>query len=138
MKGGDISNQFAPAIAIDVDDLIIKITKPKTIVGIPLGRTLIEIQPGVSTLLHRFFSTEVSIYLICIREDKNKALEIQEFLDEHYLPYSRFYKITTSLKLHDILNEPHLTAYYYRDMTHKPPLGTVNKAVRVESILEGI
>jgi hypothetical protein len=94
--------------------------------------------PGVSGWLHRIFSTEYSIYIVCIRESKKEAVQIEEFIDEMMIPYSRFIKLTDSRLLHNILELPHITTYYYRDMTHKPPLGTVNKAVRVESILEGI
>jgi hypothetical protein len=97
MKGGDISNQFAPAIAIDVDDLIIKITKPKTIEGIPFrAKRLIDSTGSIYGWLHRIFSTEYSIYIVCIRESKKEAVQIEEFIDEMMIPYSRFIKLTDS------------------------------------------
>lgn len=133
MKNGDISNQFASAIAIDVDDLIIKVTKPKTI----FGRKTMELLPGVTSLLHRLFRADLSIYLTVIRENVKEAKEIEDFLDELYLPYTRLYKLKTLQGLHHLLELPHLTTYYYKDMKHSPPIGSAGKAVRMETLQEG-
>lgn len=126
MLYGDISNQWSPAIVIDIDDLIIEV--PKESVLESLGRVVAKnklnlaqldvrrykLKKGIYPLLENIFIKDIAIYLFA-----HRPTHYQEPLEKLFqdLPITRVY--TGGVKeREEVLSRSHVHWYYYNHREH--------------------
>ncbi len=85
MKYGDISNEIAPTILVNIDLVLLK--EEKRILGL-FKRSKIKLDMnGVSGLTH-LFSSGINVYLLSDSETYN-VTEVAEILEKNDVPYTR-------------------------------------------------
>lgn len=129
MHKGEISNQFSPAIAIDVDDLIIM--EKKKFFGLKKELLLV---PGAARVLEYLFRKDLSVYLISMQGSQAEAVSVRELLDDMYVPYTRFYWHRELLSLEETLSSSNILWYFYSKGEHNPPARVSQKGVQITSL----
>jgi hypothetical protein len=134
MQGGDLSNKVSPAIVIDVDKLIVK---AKTAGPFKIGHELAE---GATKVLNALFSLDLSVYLLCYRFKQPLADQVEKFLEEHYLPYTRFYwytKTSAERELDEVITLPNVTHYFrHNSFPERVTIRSAGKAIMIDNIME--
>ena len=143
MEKGELSNKMAPAIVIDIDELIIEIPEDKSItdrvnmVANKLGETLsierlsrmevnsYRVKRGVYDILESLFYQDIMIYLFAHRPDSYRD-GLERLLSD--LPYTRLY-VGDKRDREEILGRRHIKYYYYKVPEHS---STDNKKKEVK------
>jgi hypothetical protein len=113
MQGGDLSNKQAPAIVIDMDDLLLIPPKQRW------RRRLIsqnKKNPKAVTMMEElYYNYDVSLYVVAFRP-KREFSKIERLLEP--ISYSHLYCIEESWELIDILRMRHVQRYIYSNPEH--------------------
>lgn len=112
MQGGDISNQYAPAIAIDVDGLVI--LTEKKILGL-ITRQFIN--PNAIGVCDYHFRHGRSIYLLAKvdKVSKEEQAHMERILDAYDFPYTRLFLYDEPSGREAVLGRNHVHHYYYME-----------------------
>lgn len=113
MKGGDISNTWAPTLAIDIDGLII-ITKKKFF---GLSQNMILNPTAVKVCEHHMRMGRM-IYLLAHNRTEREINELTELLDQYDFPYTKLFPISDKDEREAILGREHIHFYYFTDKHH--------------------
>lgn len=111
MERGDISNQFAPTLAIDIDGLIF-IPKKKWL-GL---KTEVEVNLHAMKVLDHHMLHGRMIYLIAHR-DEEEVRELEQMLENVDFPYNRIFAVDDDSR-ESIIGRPHVHFYFYMDPLH--------------------
>jgi hypothetical protein len=131
MLKGNISNEWSKAIVIDVDGLVIQ---PKVVGPFKLREELTE---QASKVLHGLFKYDLSVYLVYNRKYTGASERVQKLLEDHYLPYTRFYSVTSPAELDDVVNQSHVIRYFlHNSLPDRITMISSGKAVMIENLME--
>lgn len=128
MERGDISNQFSPTLAIDVDDLII-FTQEK---WWGLWED-IKVNPAAIPVCEYHFRKGRMIYLVYHTQSKEDALDLESFLDSVDFPYTKLFAVLDDKDRELILSRDHVHFYFFKN-----PLHAATKNKRKEKHVGGI
>lgn len=113
MEGGDISNEFAPTLVFDVDNLII-FTKEKMF---GLFRKT-ELNMAAIKICEHHIAKGRMIYLLAHGRSELEMNELEEILDQYDFPYTKLFAIQTHKEREAILGRNHVHLYFYNDKLH--------------------
>lgn len=113
MERGDISNEFAPTIAIDVDGLII--FNESRFFGFIQHE---ELNLSAYKVCEHHILKGRMIYLLAHRNIEAEVKDIEAILDHHDFPYNKLYFVPDDKSRELILDRKHVHMYYYMDPLH--------------------
>lgn len=113
VEKGDISNELAPALAIDVDGLII--FTEKKFFGLSKS---IKLNHNAIMVCEHHFKNGRMIYLLAHRKHESEVRQIEQILDDADFPYTRLYHVPDDNTRESILGRSHVHMYFYLDKLH--------------------
>ena len=113
MERGDISNEFAPTIAIDVEGLIF--FKRSRFFGMWQQE---ELNLGAYKVCEHHLMKGRMIYLIAHRDSREEVYDLETSLDEQHFPYTKLFVVTSHAERENILDRKHVHFYYYQEPYH--------------------
>jgi hypothetical protein len=110
MKYGDLSNQVGPAIVINAD-LLVRLEKR-------MFGLFTDVKFFLSTrhLLEQWFTSDITIYIVCMNDYAKNIDRIRDMLDTFVTPYTTIQPIETAEELEGIVSMKHVVGYYFAEV----------------------
>jgi hypothetical protein len=113
MLRGEISNQLAPTIVMDIDELIV--FTEKKLFGLA-KKTILN--PTAIRICEHHMRMGRMIYLLAHGRTEEEVKEIEEILDSYDFPYTKLFTISDSRERESILGRDFVHFYFYTDKLH--------------------
>jgi len=113
MLGGDISNELAPTIVIDLDNLVI-LSESKLFGFAKSLRVNKKSVPVLDTIMYR----GIGVYLVGHGYDEKEQAVIQGKLDDVDFPYTKLSFMKDNKEKEMLLSRRHIHFYFYNNPLH--------------------